>query len=39
MVNLETVGKISNPSAPFICMRDDDNFMATVDKFLEPNEY
>lgn len=39
MVNLESVGKISNPSAPFIRVRDDYNFMATVDKFLEPNEY
>ena len=39
MVNLETVGKIPNPRATFICVRDDYNFMATVDKFLEPNEY
>ena len=39
MVDLETVGKISNPSASFISVCDDDDFMAAVDKFLEPNEY
>ena len=39
MVDLETVGKIPNPSASFICVRDDYDFMATVDKFLEFDEY
>lgn len=39
MVNLETIGKIPNPSAPFVCVSDDYDFMTTVDKFLEPNEY
>ena len=33
MVDLETVRKIPNASPPFIRMGDDDDFVATVDKF------
>lgn len=34
MVNLKTIGQVSNTSPAFIGMSDDDNFMAPVYKFL-----
>lgn len=39
MVNLETIGQVSNPGPPFICMCNDNDFMAAVYEFLELNEY
>ena len=33
MVDLETIGEIPNTSPPFICMGDDDDFVATIDEF------
>ena len=32
MVDLETIGKISNTSSPFVRMGDDDDFVATIDE-------
>jgi len=34
MINLEPIGKIMHPSSSFICMRDDDDFVSSVNKFL-----
>lgn len=39
MVDLEAIGKVSNPGASFVGMSDDDDFVSTINEFLPPNEY
>ncbi len=34
MIDLETIGKISNTGTTSICMCDDDHFMSAVNQFL-----
>lgn len=34
VVDLEPIGKVSDPGAPFVCMGNDDHFVAAVNKFL-----
>lgn len=35
VIDFETIGEISHTSSSFIGVRDDDHFMASVDKFLQ----
>lgn len=39
MVNLKTIGQVSNPSPSFICVCDDNDFVAAVYEFLGFDEY
>jgi hypothetical protein len=34
MIYFETIGEISNSSTTFVCVRDYDDFVATVDEIL-----
>lgn len=34
MVHFETIGKVAYSSAASVGVRDDDNFMASIDQFL-----
>jgi hypothetical protein len=34
MINLETIGEIMHSSSSLICMRDDDDFVSSVNEFL-----
>jgi hypothetical protein len=34
VVDLESIGKVTNSSPPFVCMRNDNYFVSPIDEFL-----
>lgn len=35
MVDLQAIGEIAHAGSPFICVGNDDDFVTTIDKFLQ----